>query len=144
MSQFQIKYSGKARAIITDIVFSSALRVNGRAPAQPVVAKALWDSGADGSVISPRIAKALGLTSLGQATVESANGDYIAATYVIDLMLPNGIVIKGLQVMESDLKSCDALIGMDVITLGDMAITNNPTTQFTFRIPSEGEFSHDL
>ena len=142
MSQFKVEYSGKARAIVTDVVFSTALKTINRVEHQPIVAQAIWDSGADGSVISSRVVSALGLMAVGQATVETANGDYVASAYVIDLMLPNGIVIKGLQVTESDLKACDALIGMDVITLGDMAITNNPMTTFTFRIPSEGEFTH--
>lgn len=141
MSQFRVEYVGKARAVVTDVVFTTALKTNGHIGTQPVVAHAIWDSGADGSVISSRVVDALGLVAVGQATVESANGDYISSAYVIDLMLPNGIVIKGLQVTESDLKACDALIGMDVITLGDMSITNNPNTVFTFRIPSEGEFT---
>ena len=42
-------------------------------------------------------------------------------------------------VSESDLKVCDALIGMDIISMGDMKITNKPTTKFIFRIPAEGD-----
>ena len=38
-----------------------------------------------------------------------------------------------MEVSESDLKVCDALIGMDVISLGDMKVTNKPTTKFIFR-----------
>ena len=33
---------------------------------------------------------------------------------------------------------CDALIGMDVITLGDMGLTNLQNTRFMFRIPAKG------
>ena len=32
-----------------------------------------------------------------------------------------------------------AWIGMDIISMGDMKVTNKPTTKFIFRIPSEGD-----
>ena len=48
-------------------------------------------------------------------------------------------IIRGVEVSESNLKVCDALIGMDVISLGDMKVTNKPTTKFIFRIPAEGD-----
>ena len=57
---------------------------------------------------------------------------------VVDVMLPNRFVIPKVTVTESDLTDCDALIGMDIITLGDMIVSNNPNTRFSFRIPSEG------
>ena len=60
-------------------------------------------------------------------------------TGAYDIMLPNKLVIRGVEVSESDLKVCDALIGMDVISLGDMKVTNKPTTKFIFRIPAEGD-----
>ena len=53
-------------------------------------------------------------------------------------MLPNNVRIKDLPVTESDLAVCDALIGMDVITLGDMGLTNLQNTRFMFRIPAKG------
>lgn len=62
-----------------------------------------------------------------------------AYAYVVDVMLPNKLVIRGVEVSESDLKVCDALIGMDIISMGDMKITNKPTTKFMFRIPAEGD-----
>ena len=54
------------------------------------------------------------------------------------MMLPNKLVIRGVEVSESDLKVCDALIGMDIISMGDIKITNR-TTKFIFRIPAEGD-----
>ena len=55
-----------------------------------------------------------------------------------DVMLPNKVMVKGIRATESDLQICDALIGMDIITLGDMLITNAPNTRFEFRLPSKG------
>ena len=105
----------------------------------PVVVKAIWDTGAYGSVISPKVAGELGLTPVGVKPIQTANGSYEAYAYVVDIMLPNKLVIRGVEVSESDLKVCDALIGMDVISLGDMKVTNEPTTKFIFRIPAEGD-----
>ena len=105
----------------------------------PVVVKAIWDTGAYGSVISPRVAQELGLLPVGVKPIQTANGTYEAYAYVVDMMLPNKLVIRGVEVSESDLKVCDALIGMDIISLGDMKVTNKPTTKFIFRIPAEGD-----
>ena len=105
----------------------------------PVVVKAIWDTGAYGSVISPKVARELGLVPVGVKPIQTANGTYEAYAYVVDMMLPNKLVIRGVEVSESDLKVCDALIGMDIISMGDMKVTNKPTTKFIFRIPAEGD-----
>ena len=105
----------------------------------PVVVKAIWDTGAYGSVISTKVAQELGLVPVGVKPIQTANGTYEAYAYVVDMMLPNKLVIRGVEVSESDLKVCDALIGMDIISMGDMKVTNKPTTKFIFRIPAEGD-----
>ena len=105
----------------------------------PVVVRAIWDTGAYGSVISPKVAQELGLVPVGVKPIQTANGTYEAYAYVVDMMLPNKLVIRGVEVSESDLKVCDALIGMDIISMGDMKVTNRPTTKFIFRIPAEGD-----
>jgi hypothetical protein len=90
-------------------------------------------------VISPKVAQELGLVPVGVKPIQTANGTYEAYAYVVDMMLPNKLVIRGVEVSESDLKVCDALIGMDIISMGDVKITNKPTTKFIFRIPAEGD-----
>ena len=119
------------------VVVGSGERIVGNRT--PVVVKAIWDTGAYGSVISPRVAQELGLMPVGVKPIQTANGTYEAYAYVVDMMLPNKMVIRGVEVSESDLKVCDALIGMDIISMGDMKITNKHTTKFIFRIPSEGD-----
>ena len=119
------------------VVVGSGERISGNRT--PVVVKAIWDTGAYGSVISPRVAEELGLMPVGVKPIQTANGTYEAYAYVVDVMLPNKLVIRGVEVSESDLKVCDALIGMDIISMGDMKITNKPTTKFIFRIPAEGD-----
>ena len=119
------------------VVVGSGERISGNRT--PVVVKAIWDTGAYGSVISPRVAEELGLMPVGVKPIQTANGTYEAYAYVVDVMLPKKLVIRGVEVSESDLKVCDALIGMDIISMGDMKITNEPTTKFIFRIPAEGD-----
>lgn len=43
-----------------------------------------------------------------------------------------------IKAMGINLNVCDALVGMDVITQGDLLITNAPNTRFEFRLPSKG------
>ena len=81
----------------------------------------------------------MNLPALGKKPVHTANGMYLANVYSVDIMLPNKLVVSGVEVTDSDLKLCDALIGMDVIALGDMKVSNKGNTKFTFRIPAEGD-----
>ena len=132
------RYDKIVRDIQSDlVVVGSGERMAGSKT--PVVVKAIWDTGAYGSVISPRVAQELGLVPVGVKPIQTANGTYEAYAYVVDMMLPNKLVIRGVEVSESDLKVCDALIGMDIISMGDMKVTNKPTTKFIFRIPAEGD-----
>lgn len=119
------------------VVVGSGERISGNKT--PIVVKAIWDTGAYGSVISPKVAEELGLIPVGVKPIQTANGTYEAYAYVVDVMLPNRLVIRGVEVSESDLKVCDALVGMDIISMGDMKVTNKPTTKFIFRIPAEGD-----
>jgi len=59
--------------------------------------------------------------------------------FLIDLLLPNGMQVVRLAVSRGDLIASDMLIGMDVISLGDMMLANRGVTKFMFRIPAEGD-----
>ena len=61
--------------------------------------------------------------------------------YLVDLTLPMGVTMPGLRVTLGDIVGADVLIGMDVITAGDFAITHHGgRTKMTFRIPSLSDF----
>ena len=81
----------------------------------------------------------IGVDACRRETHSDCQRSYEAYAYVVDIVLPNKLVIRGVEVTESDQKVCDTLIGMDVISLGDMKVTNKPTTKFIFRIPAEGD-----
>lgn len=79
------------------------------------------------------------------AQVNTANGMATQNTYTIDIELPNNVIIQGIIATEIDalVAGCDALIGMDVITLGDFSITNHKgSTCMSFRVPSKHELDY--
>lgn len=100
---------------------------------------ATWDTGATNTMISENVVNQCGLVSTGATQVGTAGGVVIAYTYVIDLVLPDNMVIKGLNVTCGKLNDTDVLIGMDIMSTGDFAVSNyEGQTKFTFRVPSLG------
>ena len=58
-------------------------------------------------------------------------------TYLVNITLPNGVRFPGVRVSEGKIAGADILIGMDIISSGDFALTNRDgKTTFTFRYPS--------
>lgn len=111
----------------------------------PIRINAIWDTGATGTAITSNVANTLGLVATGVKQVHTANGLVLQNTYVVNIGLPNKIVIEGIAVTEVPSLSggCDALVGMDIIGLGDFSITNlNGTTCMTFRVPSMHEIDY--
>ena len=99
---------------------------------------ALWDTGSTMTVISDELATKLNLEPVGYMMAETAGGRYKANKYVVSLNLPNRLNIENVMIASGKLgPGIDILIGMDIITLGDFAITNyNNKTVFSFRFPS--------
>ena len=65
--------------------------------------------------------------------------------YMIDLVLNQELVIQNIPVIDSEIgvQCIDVLIGMDIISLGDFAISNfEGKTQFSFRIPSQKDVDY--
>jgi len=102
-----------------------------------VECKGVWDTGATNSVISERLVNRLELPVISEIPTSGVNGTFITTLHVVDLWLPNQILIPRLQVSKGILEEEDVLIGMDVITQGDFAISNyEGKTVFTYRVPS--------
>lgn len=103
----------------------------------------VWDTGATNTVISKSIVDEVGLQPTGQTIVNTASGPDTQNTYLVNLTLPMGFIFPNLTVTEGKLAGVDALIGMDIICLGDFSITNlKGHTVMNFRIPSMVE--HDF
>ena len=47
-------------------------------------------------------------------------------------------LVSEIGIVTGAFQDFDFLLGMDVISLGDLTITNKGATSFAFRIPSEG------
>jgi hypothetical protein len=99
--------------------------------------RALWDTGATGSCISHSIARYLDLKPVDMTMVRGVTGITESPIYVIDILLPSHVVIENLRVTEFlDNGFFEIIIGMDIITLGDFAVSNAVgKTMVSFRIP---------
>jgi len=89
----------------------------------PMPAKALWDTGHHGDGKSTR------------------------NTYIVNFGLPNGVLVAGILATEfpASHTQFSAIIGMDVICLGDFAITNaNGRSTISFRVPACEEIDYVL
>jgi len=146
---FLTKYNGIARALFSDVAvlpaFSPAL---GIAPQydRAYHCKGLWDTGANGTLITEHLVRSCGLQPTGVARAHTPNGVRDTHKYLIALGLPNKVMIPELEVVDGELDSptgdCHVLIGMDVISQGDFVITNhNGETWHSFRIPSQEHIS---
>lgn len=98
----------------------------------------IWDTGASMTTISTRIAEELNLIPCGKAVSNTANGKNIVDLYVVSVELPNNVLIENVQVASGNLtEDTDFLIGMDIISQGDFAVTNAENkTVFSYRYPS--------
>jgi len=139
---FTHDYSGLANALETKcgICAYNPLSQDKIIPPKVIKFKALWDTGAMASVISTDVVSILGLKPIGKARVFHANGESTVCTYLINISLPNGIEFSSLLVTEGLLNDTDVLIGMDVISKGDFAITSaDGDTKMSFQTPSTHE-----
>ncbi len=100
----------------------------------------LWDTGATNTCISKKVASDLGLVPTGITSVLTASGKMDVKEYRIDIKLQNeNIYLKNAYVLDSNIEEqgIDLLIGMNIITKGDFAVSNyDKKTVFSFRIPS--------
>ena len=135
-----IKADGRLDRIITDVRVCAAFHPAALPDPLPpeVTTGALWDTGATKSGITSSLAHALNLTPVGKATVQHAGGSSEQPQYLVNFVLPNDVVVFGALVTAlPPMDGFAALLGMDVIGLGDFSITNvNGQTWMSFRYPS--------
>jgi predicted aspartyl protease len=106
-------------------------------PFRPPGYRAIWDTGATGSVIMQKVIDDLGLKQFGVTKAFGVNGEHITQTYYVSIGLPNGVGFSSVLVTKGDVLNADVLIGMDIISSGDFALTHHEgKTCFSFRIPS--------
>ena len=93
-------------------------------------------------MISQEVVDRCHLVPIGFTDVQHAQGTTPrVAVYIVNIELPNKVMIPGVHVALGKLpvqpQRIDVLIGMDIITQGDFAVTNpGGKTQFSYRLPS--------
>jgi predicted aspartyl protease len=126
-------YTGLSKTIVTTVeLYSGEYDA-----AKSYSAKVLWDTGATISAITPRIAEKLGLVFVNNMTIVGANSTSQVNTTIVSIAFPNGLRIQDCPVVICDIDPrVDMLLGMDVITAGDFAISNGDAqTTFSFASP---------
>lgn len=137
------RYSGRANRIITKAHVTAPFVPDGSSGTVSGAAEvdALWDTGATTSFITPTTVATLGLSPVGAMTVQHAGGQGSASTYVVSIILPNRVLVPAILVGECQDTGGQfgVLIGMDIISQGDFALTNKGgDTWLSFRLPSQG------
>ena len=128
---FTSECNGKANRLINEA------KVQSRGKEKTYLA--LWDTGAAITCISKHVATDLQLIPTGYIVIQGSSGSKKEPTYLVDIVLRNNVCVRGVRVSEAEIgnQGIDLLIGMDIIGLGDFAVSNHENnTVFTFRIPS--------
>jgi len=98
---------------------------------------ALWDTGAMISAITPEIREKLKAVTVYRKTITAIHTTQDVDVVSITLELPNRVVKKTIEVAVCNMASnAEMIIGMDIISLGDFALSNgNDQTLFSFAVP---------
>ena len=138
---FQKDYEGRLKAILTDAYIFEAVDLDENpVPLNRVYTQsAAWDTGAEISIISPRVVEALGLVPFAETSIMGVGGDETVGVYKIHIGLPNGYLYEDLIVYSSDIDDYDMLIGMDLISQSDFFLTNiSGNNRFYYQLPATG------
>jgi hypothetical protein len=102
-----------------------------------VSANALWDTGATMSAITPEIQNKLKVAPVDKKTIAGIHSIKEVDVVLITIELPNRVIKQTIKAAVCDMASnSEMLIGMDIISLGDFALSNgNDQTLFSFAVP---------
>ena len=138
-------YNGYTNEIITPISVSSLIRFKpgiidlSKYEKSIINGRALWDTGASNSVITDNFAKKLGLFSIKPVNVVYGGNTKTENSYLVNLYLPNKIIIPEVFVTGcDDHTKFDVIIGMDIIRRCDFAISSyGGKMKFSIDYPSK-------
>ena len=134
-------FEGRVKAILSDAYIFEAIDLDNEEPSNHFfTSNAAWDTGAEITIISPRVVEALHLKPMTQTTVMGIGGDEKVNVYKIHIGLPNDFLYEDLIVYCSDIDDYDILIGMDLISLSDFFLTYvDGNNRFCFQMPATGK-----
>lgn len=145
MHAFTTKYNGLARVLITDVGLSTPYNPTNGIKEPEITIKAIWDTGASMSVITKKTASQLKLQPSGKVLAKNTSEEKLHDSYILNVYLPNKLMIVFVKVIDCEdiLDNADMLIGMDIIGMGDLAITNKDgKTVMSYVIPSAGAIDY--
>lgn len=149
LQAFNFEYNGLSNTLVTPVIVIPDVNptqerfadILSNSSNSNFLLNALWDTGATASCIKPQAAKRVGIDNnfVTYARVRGVNSkeEQKPVYRVGAFILPNRVNIPGVHLIESDIASeADILIGMDIILLGDLSISNyGGKTVFCFSMP---------
>jgi hypothetical protein len=104
----------------------------------PLSARVMWDTGSIITCISKRFAELLQLRRIESRQLTSIHGSETSNVYMLDIVLPDYVTIQNILASEiPNSADFDVIIGMNIIGLGNFAISNDKgKTLFSFRLPA--------
>ena len=118
---FTTKATGLRNALENQILISEVYDPATGLP-EPVKRQyvAIWDTGATNTVVTRKVAQELNLRPSGRVSVQAVGAgdqvhEYETDTYLLNIHLPNNVVIFGIRVSEGTIGGADVLLGMDII-----------------------------
>ena len=138
-------FSGRAKAVLSEAYVFEAANLDDVEPSNHYYTKqAAWDTGAEITMISRRVADLLHLIPITKTTIMGVGGDEEVEVYRIHIGLPNNFLYEDLIVCCGDIDNYDVLIGMDLISQSDFFITNIAgNTRFCFQMPALGTIENE-
>lgn len=128
------------RVLKTPIRISAAHKHGENVDPFPDELQAVWDTGAQTSLISNDIANHLNLPIIGQQVMKGIGGPCLSPEYLAGLILPNNVIIPSISLFGfGGGEELDVLVGMNIISLGDFLVsTRDELLHFSFQMPSVG------
>jgi hypothetical protein len=137
---FTWRYQGRSPRLTSEIeIFPAFVPPAQQPPGEKYTA--LYDTGATHSSISPQVVADLNLASIGATNVGVGGGTLTTTSHLVNIALANRVMFSMMRVAKIALHGgIDALIGMDILGMGDFAVTHHQgNTTFSFCVPSRRE-----
>ena len=137
-SAFTLEYKSAVAVLSDDVVICEAYDPSSGGDHPEFISfKAIWDTGATGSVITREVVSKLSLDPIDNTEVHTANGMRDSNVYLVNIGLRNNVAFSGVSVTDGELADCDILIGMDIIGAGDFGVSHSDgKTCMSFQVPS--------
>lgn len=132
-------YTHPYESIQSRVIIDCQISLPNSNPEEGSEQKALWDTGAMVTCISTKLAYDLGLIAIDETMVVGANNEpFKVPTYCVQIKMGSFVIpIHNVVGLPMDGNEHSMIIGMDIISKGDLPITNySGRTVISFRTPS--------